>query len=1134
MNYSDRDRLRAIKDFPALVEYLRDELDWPIDSEDFNDLTFDYEPEELGIEPGVATKIEEIKQLRPLTSSQPWGVFFIGFEPKRLPVVVLRRILSQLVFKKRSSAKRPGQASWHLNDLLFISACGAGQQREINLAHFSENLESGGLPTLRVLGWDDADRDLKIDHIRREMQEKLRWPDDPADLEAWRTGWASAFTLRPREVITTSKALAEQLAKLAGAVRARVNQVLVFEHETGPLRGLLRAFREALVHDLTEDGFADMYAQTLAYGLLSEKLMPRRSDGGSLGLGSLMVMNPFLGELLDECRTIGRRRGLLDFDELGVGEVEDLLNDPNTKYDDILRDFDSRNPTEDPVIHFYEHFLREYDAEQRVKRGVYYTPRPVVSFIVRSVDEILRTEFGLVDGLADTTTWGEMAARIPEIRLPGGTTRDEPFVQILDPATGTGTFLVEVVDIVYRTMSAKWKKAGRMPLEFVNLWNEYVPAHLLPRLHGFELMMAPYAIAHMKVGLKLLETGYRFNSTERVRILLTNSLEPTRDNSGQLEMFAPALAHEASAAAEAKRTAPITVVIGNPPYSAISANLTDECRAIVDPYRYVRNQRIRERSMLQFEKNIQDDYIKFIAWSQQLVERTGCGIVGFVTNHSYLDAPTLRGMRWSLLSSFDRLDIIDLHGNSNKKEMSSDGTADVNVFDIQQGVAVSLMRRASFLDNGSGVAEVRLAGLSGARSTKYTHLLSSTASRSAFAELRPKAENYFFVLESSEHEKDWESCIPLPYVLEKNLTGTTTGCDSLLLDFDRQSLARKIIRFSDTMVPERDLIAEHRIKGGHGRLLLNRRRSFDVKNADRYIRQFQVAPFDYRWAYLKKDLLQGHRFGVMENIGPGHPGLVATRQTKERFAVFIVGGFCGHKIISAYDRSYVFPLWNVDSSSMRRWSSDLPFLNDSIVTDLKETLDSDRSGHPSTLQKDDVESVFHYIYAVLNAPGYAALFGDRLKRDFPRVPITARHGLFHELKVLGADLAAMHLLDESYAAASWNASDSRNPMANLPELPNWAGNSVVANDHPKYQDSIIWVNRNDAFGDVPKAVWEFEIGGYRVCQKWLKNRRGRTLSEEDIIHYQKIVVALSETIRIMAEVDEAIENHGGWPEAFSR
>ncbi len=328
----------------------------------------------------------------------------------------------------------------------------------------------------------------------------------------------------------------------------------------------MNAFKEALVHDLTEDDFADMYAQTIAYGLLTARISRPAGLVADNISDMVPITNPFLKELLETFLDIGGRRSHIDFDELGVNEVVALLNNPKTQMEAILRDFGDKNPQEDPVIHFYELFLKEYDAKKRMQRGVFYTPRPVVSFIVRSVDELLRTEFGLVDGLAAKTTWGEMAERFDDLKIPEGVTPDQAFVQVLDPATGTGTFLVEVIDLIYKTMTAKWEVEGHMPLELEQLWNDYVPEHLLPRLHGYELMMAPYAIAHMKIGLKLHETGYRFGSEERVRVYLTNTLEPAPDSEGQLPGvdWAPALAHEAQAVNAMKRVQRFTVVIGNP------------------------------------------------------------------------------------------------------------------------------------------------------------------------------------------------------------------------------------------------------------------------------------------------------------------------------------------------------------------------------------------------------------------------------------------------------------------------------------------------------------------------------------------------------------------------------------------
>lgn len=436
-----RSQLREIRTFRQLVAYLRDEMGWPIGSDDFEDLTFEYTPEELGINAKSAAKIQEIKRLRPLSPRQPWGIFFVKFEPKRLPVVALRRILSQVALKKRASANSAERAAWAADDLLFVSNYGEGDERRIALAHFSAAQDGHDLPTLKVLGWDNLDTPLHLDAVARELSQHLAWPKNDADIEAWREQWRAAFTLRHREVITTSKELSIRLAELARAIRDRIKTALAIETERGPLRKLIKAFQEALVHDLDADGFADMYAQTIAYGLLSSRITdPNRKTADDFA--GHMRTNPFLRELMETFLKVGGRRGRaggpgIDFDELGVSEVVELLDGANMEA--VVRDFGDKNPQEDPVIHFYELFLKEYDAKKRMQRGVFYTPRPVVSYIVRSVDELLRTEFSLEDGLADTSTWGEMARRHKDLKIPESISPEQDFVQILDPACGTGT-----------------------------------------------------------------------------------------------------------------------------------------------------------------------------------------------------------------------------------------------------------------------------------------------------------------------------------------------------------------------------------------------------------------------------------------------------------------------------------------------------------------------------------------------------------------------------------------------------------------------------------------------------------------------------------------------------------------------
>ena len=692
-----RTALAKIKRFDQLIAFLRDEMGWPIDSEDFEELTFEYTPDELGIDTHNAAKIQNIKRLRPLATNQPWGIFFVKFEPKRLPVVALRSILGRVALKKRASANSVERQAWAAEDLLFVSNYGEGNERQISFAHFAAPTDSSKLPTLKVLGWDGRDTPLHLDHVAHGLTGRLAWPEDEDDSDAWRQQWRSAFTLHHREVVTTSRDLAIHLAGLAKSIRHRIGSALDIETENGRITRLMEAFREALVQDLDADGFADMVAQTISYGLLSARISDPHRETAS-DLASHMRTNPLLGELMEAFLQVGETSSVaeIDFDELGVGEVVELLDQANMEA--VVRDFGDRNPREDPVIHFYESFLTEYDKEEKVQRGVFYTPLPVVSWIVRSIDALLRSEFGLEDGLADTATWGEMADRYDALSIPEGVSPDQDFVQILDPATGTGTFLVEVIDLIHKTLKDKWQDEGHRTMQVQSLWNEYVSRHLLSRLHGYELLMAPYAISHLKIGLKLYETGYRFGSDERARVYLTNALEHAGDLQGLLDFAIPALAHEAQAVHDVKDRQRFTVVLGNPPYSGHSANKGDWVRDLlrghdgersVENYFAIGGDSLGERN----PKWLNDDYVKFIRLAHWEIERTDIGLVGFITNHSYLDNPTFRGMRESLATTFPAMYLLDLHGNSKKKERSPDGSRDENVFDIQQGVAVGLFAK---------------------------------------------------------------------------------------------------------------------------------------------------------------------------------------------------------------------------------------------------------------------------------------------------------------------------------------------------------------------------------------------------------------------------------------------------------
>src|SRR3989338_3105847 len=417
---ADIEQLRNIKTLPQLIRYLRDELDWPIDQDATEDVTtFEYSLEEIGLSKDYSYIIKEVKQIRPLNSKQPWGIFWVNFDKKRLPVVILRRILGNLVIKKRAKSNKSQQAAWHSHDLMFISAYGEESDRAVTFAHFSQNPENpNDLPALKVLGWDDDDTNPHLADVHSALKEKLRWPTNRENTDAWRKQWASAFVLGHREVITTTEEMVEELARLATAIFRRTKTAIKKESEKGPLRRLHASFKAALIHDLDEDGFADVIAQTISYGLLTARF----SRPAGITTQNLVDMvpptNQFLRELLGTFLHLAGRRSIFDFDELGIQDVVELLNKANTEA--VKNDFGNKTRGEDPVIHFYEHFLSAYNKKLKIQRGVFYTPQPVVSYIVRSVDELLQTEFGLEDGLASTVTWAEMKKCNKGLKIPEG------------------------------------------------------------------------------------------------------------------------------------------------------------------------------------------------------------------------------------------------------------------------------------------------------------------------------------------------------------------------------------------------------------------------------------------------------------------------------------------------------------------------------------------------------------------------------------------------------------------------------------------------------------------------------------------------------------------------------------------
>jgi predicted helicase len=1140
----DVEHLRQIKTLPSLIKFLRDELDWPIEVEEIEDITYEYTPEELGLDAKHAAKIKEIKQLRPLETRQPWGIFWVSFEKKRLPMVVLRRILGNLVIKRRAGARKADRPSWQLHDLLFISSYGEEEDRNLSFAHFSEDPETGQLPVLRVLGWDEQDSIMNLDRVANRLSTHLRWPDVPEDVDAWRQQWSDGFTDRYREAIRSADVLIPRLALLAANIRRRVRDVLDAETERGPMRRLFTGVRELLIHDMDEDSFADMYAQTVSYGLLSAAFS-RQADIHPQNLVQLTaVSNPFLENLLESLFRLNRGKFHFDIDEVGINDVLDLLR--NTNMEAIKAAFSDKNPAEDPVIRFYEGFLKEYDPKQRIRRGIFFTPRPVVSYIVRSVHELLQTEFGLEDGLASTVTWGEMAKRNPDVKIPDGALPSEPFVQILDPAVGTATFLFECIEVIERTMKTKWARELRMPNpddrstwrdpEILRRWQDYVPRHLLPRLYGYELMMAPYAIAHLKLALKLGETGYQFREGDRLHIYLTNSLEPPSDlaDSTLADLFGP-LAREAQQVNNIKRRQRFTVVIGNPPYAQYSMNLTEAAKTHIEKFRYANGQKIRARNALQLERNLNDDYVKFLGFSAELFS-PGTGVLGMITNRMFLDSESLVGLREWFSTSFDKCVVVDLWGSTEESRRVARLANDQNVFDILQGVAISFYVRRR--GQRQAANPVRWREVVETRELKYALLLSDLDFSDQRWDSTQPQPPMWWLHRSTTQEREHE--FTLAEVFPQFSTLIASNRDHLVVGFDPETVLDNVravrhFRGSNAELSEQFSIT---LKSGWN-VTAAREKLQALRNLDSFIQVVEYRPFDRRRIFFHPTLVWQTAPVCSNNVLYGKFNRVLISLGKNRAETingqWVARTLADKSVVSTRDNASGFPLYLYDQEGELNLSSKgeqarRPNLSPEFLKSVGKKLGLPQMpphGLPKGLTPEDI---FHYAYALLHGTEYRRRYAEFLKIDFPRLPLTGSLELFRALAKLGGELVALHLMESPKLDRHITRF-----VGNDRQLGSRIGGKGKTLEHVKNGKGRVYVNDSSYFDGVPEDVSNFYIGGYQVCHKWLDDRRkaGRSLSDDDITHYHKIVVALNETIRLMAESDKVIEAYGGWPDAFA-
>jgi len=863
----------------------------------------------------------------------------------------------------------------------------------------------------------------------------------------------------------------------------------------GEIIGFYEAFRKYLISGLSKEEFADLYSQTITYGLFAARTRSENGFNRKLAYDSIP-------------HTIGILRDLFKYVSLEdlpqqmewiIDDIAEVLAVTDVK--NILHQYFHEGKGKDPIVHFYETFLAEYDPKTKEKRGVFYTPESVVSYIVRSLHHILKEHFNKQDGFASDT------------------------VTVLDPAAGTLTFLSEASKLAVEEFVLKYGDGGKENL---------VREHILKNFYAFELMMAPYAVGHLKMSFLLEELGYRLKEDDRFKLYLTNTLEMEELAQTELPGMA-SLSEESHSAGKVKKEQPILVILGNPPYSGISANrgkwidellkkgYTRTDGAKDDGYYYVDGKPLGEKN----PKWLQDDYVKFIRFAQWKIDQAGEGILGFITNHSYLDNPTFRGMRQSLMNSFNEIYILDLHGNSLKKEKCPDGSRDENVFDIKQGVAIALFIKKksnypitpieeespqpipTLEKGGKGGFDCKIyhSDVWGVREEKYNWLLKNDIKAIKWDKLSPKSEYYLFIPRDEKLLGSFEKFHKITEIFPINGVGMTTARDSFVIDKTKNSLLNRIRLFKNSKYSDDELHSFFQInkkKGWSIRKAWNMLQSISDSDLDKFILPVLYRPFDVQWIFYHDSVVWRTVKRIMHHMVQENLGLITNRQVNVKFMHVL----CSNLIINdctvsseTKERSYLFPLYLYPQKEMKDLFSQTkkldkrkPNINPILLTTLSEVFK----------KRPTAEEIFYYIYAILYSNTYRTRYTEFLKTDFPRIPFTKDYKLFSKTGKYGKELVDSHLL---------KSKEVDSPIAKF------KGKGENRVEKVTHEEGNVLINPNQYFDGVPEETWIYQIGGYQVCDKWLKDRKGRTLSLDDIKHYCKVVTALGKTIEIQKEID---------------
>ncbi len=882
--------------------------------------------------------------------------------------------------------------------------------------------------------------------------------------------------------ITSATRLAQQMAAKARTLATTINRAFELaenneeEAENNQqLQSQLEAFRHVLIHDLSSKDFADIYAQTIAYGMFAARLHDDTPDTFSRQEAASLIpkSNPFLRQIFQSIAGY-------DLDERIAWVVDDLVNIfLATDIKKVMRTYSHNNLHHDPMIHFYEDFLSAYNPKLRKSKGVWYTPQPVVQFIVQAVDEILQKDFNLTNGLADSSMI-EHEVKNPAYepskpsrgnKNPKTITRSMHRVQILDPATGTGTFLAETINRIYDRFR-----------DMQGMWQGYVTDHLIPRLHGFELLMASYAVAHLKLDMLLTETGFsQSNNQKRLKIYLTNSLEECHPDTGTL--WAAWLSNEASEANRIKRDCPVMVMIGNPPYSISSSNKSKWITKLLCDYK----KGLREKKI-----NIEDDYIKFIRLGQDYVERNGKGILAYISNNSFIDGITHRQMRQELLRSFDKIYILNLHGNI--REIGPNGVIDENVFDIMQGVSINIFIRLE--THKESPAKVFYSEIWGRRTHKYSTLENSDLNSIRWKELNLQSPYYFFVDKNINYQDFYQKGIKTDELFLIGSTGIESQKDSFCITTTKMELLNKLNEIRNNSY---QYLKEKYADINDGASWTLHEAIDAIKNEHILDKVVKIAyfPFDNRYTYYKSKFLARPREKALGNMRKENISIIVPRQSKNQWhhifcSELITNGnlLASAKLLGAGTQ---FPLYIYKEEF--NTTQKVPNINTGEWQKLNNAV-----GRETT-----PEELLAYIYAILHSPLYRERYKEFLKVDFPRIPLPHSAEEFEYFAELGQQLIDLHLMTN---ANNW-ALETKFPES---------GSQKV--EQASRKEDKIFINDTQYFSNVSDIAWNFYIGGYQPAQKWLKDRKGCILSYDDLMHYRQIIHALCETDKIMKDIDK--------------